>query len=169
VRELITCPASLESVASAPVVYGYGNFAILIQSETFSSTPYLIIWKYGLRYPNPKPLNQLHISQYYWYCLFCLTRQKLWLFCLLSDKSCWSGHMTSRLSNGSSVQFALPNFPGDDVVDDVIDGSWWREKVTHQNWWWRHYHVMRYLSKLTAYTCRTAFISACLYGVPQLI
>jgi len=46
---------------------------------------------------NPKPLNQLHISQYNWYCLFCLMRQKLWLFCLLSDKSCWSGHMTSRL------------------------------------------------------------------------
>jgi len=31
----------------------------------------------------------------------------------------------------SSVQFALPNFPGYDVIDDVIDWSWWWEKVAH--------------------------------------
>jgi len=34
---------------SAAAVYGYGNFAILIQSETFSSTPYPIhIRKYKI-------------------------------------------------------------------------------------------------------------------------
>jgi len=71
---------------------------------------------------------------------------------------------------GSSVQFALPNFPGDDFIDDVIDWSWWWEKVAHQIWWWRHCHVMRYsLSKFTAYTYLRALISACLYGIPQLI
>ena len=96
-RMLKTSPSGAVSV-----VYGYGNFAILIQSEAFSSTPYPIhIQKYKIMdsdiQSNPKLLNQLHISQYNWYCLFCLTRQNLWLFCLLSDKSCWSDHTTSRL------------------------------------------------------------------------
>jgi len=83
----------------APVVYRYRNFVILIQSEPFSSTPISNPYpkkNYGLQYPNPKPLNQLHISQCNWYCLFCLMRQKPWLFCLLSDKRFWSGPMTSK-------------------------------------------------------------------------
>jgi len=70
---------------------------------------------------------------------------------------------------GSSVQFFLPNFSCDDVIDDVIDWSWCWQKVTHQIWWWRHYHLMRYsLSKLTACTYLRAFISACLYGVLEM-
>jgi len=36
-------------------------------------------------------------------------------------------------SDRSSVQFALPNFSGDDVIVDVIDWSWKWEKVAHQN------------------------------------
>ena len=73
---------------------------------------------------------------------------------------------TSRVMTSLTT---LPNFPGDDVIDDVIDWNWWWEKVAHKIWWRRHFHVMRYsLSKLTAYTYLTAFISACLYRVLQL-
>jgi len=37
------CPPRVpESNWKVPVVYGYGNFAIQIQSETFSQTPYPI-------------------------------------------------------------------------------------------------------------------------------
>jgi len=66
------------------------NFFINSISETIK------LWT-PISNPNPTLLNLLHISQYNWYCLFCLTREKLWIFCLLSDKSCWSGHMVSSL------------------------------------------------------------------------
>ena len=51
------------------LLYWYRNFAILIQSETFSSTPYTnhiqkvkIMDSDPISNPNPKPLTQLHIS-----------------------------------------------------------------------------------------------------------
>jgi len=113
---------------------------------------------------------------YIFFTMFCVHSFSVFLFIMLiwsptvvsqhlskSDKRGWLTRWLPR--SGSSAQFALPIFPG----DDVIDWSWWWEKVAHQIWWWRHRYVMRYsLSKLTAYTCLKAFISACLYGVPQL-
>jgi len=43
-----------------PVVYGYGNFAILIQSETLSSTPYPIhIRKYKIMDCDIQPKSEI--------------------------------------------------------------------------------------------------------------
>jgi len=39
--------------------------------------------------PNPKLLTQLHIRQDIWYCLFCLSGERLWLFSPLSKKHDW--------------------------------------------------------------------------------
>jgi len=38
----------ISAALSLPVVYRYGNFAILIQSETFSGSPYPTMKNYGL-------------------------------------------------------------------------------------------------------------------------
>ena len=72
----------------------------------------------------------------------------------------WKTQSFLATTFGFSVQFALPNFLGDDDIDDVFNWSWWWEKVAHKIWWWCHNYVMRYsLSKLTAYTYLRAFIS----------
>jgi len=36
--------------------------------------------------PNPKPFNQLHISQHNWYCLFCLMSQNCGYFASCQTK-----------------------------------------------------------------------------------
>ena len=85
----------------SPVVYGYGNFAILIQSETFSWTPYPIhvLWT-PISNPNPKPLTHLNISLHIPLFLFCLMRQNLWYFAFcqmrLAEVVMWQGRYTKR-------------------------------------------------------------------------
>ena len=93
-----------ENLWSTPVVYGYRNFAILIQSEIFSWTPYPKIKNCELRYPNPKPLTQLYISLHIQLCLFCLTSQNLWLFCLLSDAIRWSGYAARTIHEKTTAR-----------------------------------------------------------------
>jgi len=85
----------------------------------------------------------------------------------IDESNCPPKH-SRGIQAASSVQFAVPIFQGDNVIDDIIDWSGWWEKVAHQCWWWRHGYVMRCsLSKFTALIYVS--ISACLYGVPQLI